>query len=45
MGLITNWWGEGYLVGYNTLSAFVAETVFVFFVCFYFKFWFFPQNK
>lgn len=27
-GLGANGWGEGYLGGYNTLSAFVAETVF-----------------
>jgi aquaporin Z len=29
-GLGANGWGEGYLGGYTTLSAFVAETVFTF---------------
>ena len=29
-GLGANGWGEGYLGGYNTISAFVAETVFTF---------------
>jgi aquaporin Z len=29
-GLGSNGWGEGYLGGYNTIAAFVAETVFTF---------------